>query len=128
MKMLRFVGYWVLPTLLGLLFVVIGLAKFGTPVWEENFARWGYPNGAFAVVGGLELVGGLALLVPRLTAWSAGGLILIMIGAFGTHLAFGETRELIGPTLYATLLALAAYSRLDSRLGARRRSSATPLA
>jgi putative oxidoreductase len=118
-KVWRIVSFWVLPTLMGLLFVLIGLGKFGAPGWQRNFERWGYPDGAYAVVGVAEMLGGVLLLVPRFTTWSVAGLYVILVGAIGTHLAYGETNRLVSPVLYVLLLGLAGYARRESRLGAR---------
>lgn len=41
MKYLKIVGPWIFPSLLGALFVLIGLGKFGAPGWETRFLRWG---------------------------------------------------------------------------------------
>ena len=107
----RVFGYWVLPTLMGVLFVLIGTGKFRAPGWQRNFERWGYPDGAYAVVGALEVLGGLLLLVPRLSPAAAAGLCVILIGAIGTHLHFGETDRLFNPVLYLGLLGLIAWIR-----------------
>jgi uncharacterized membrane protein YphA (DoxX/SURF4 family) len=110
-KALRFAGFWILPSLMGALFVLIGLGKNLAPRWQRNFERWGYPDGAYAVVGILEMVGGLLLLVPRLTPLAAGGLGVILVGAIGTHVAFGEMNRLFTPVLYLGILGVSAWIR-----------------
>lgn len=123
-RALRFAGFWILPTLMGALFVLIGLGKFRAPGWQRNFERWGYPDGAYAVVGVLEMLGGLLLLVPRLTPWAAAGLGVILVGAIGTHVVHGEMNRLFNPVLYLVILATSAWVRRPRR----RPSDPTPAA
>jgi putative oxidoreductase len=118
MKFIRFFGRWVLPSLFGILFVLIGSGKMRAPGWEENFLRWGFPPGAHIVVGGIEIMAGLALLFPKLSSWAASVLGIVMVGAVGTHLVWGETDRLFTPILYMVLLALVGYARRGRRLGA----------
>lgn len=125
-KVGRIVGYWVLPTLMGVLFVLIGYGKFRAPGWQRNFERWGYPDGAYAVVGIAEMLGGVLLLFPRLTTWTVAGLYVILAGAIGTHIVYGETDRLFSPVLYMFLLGYAAYARRHRRLGARAGVGETP--
>jgi putative oxidoreductase len=82
-RVLRKVGLWVVQVLAAAGFVWIGLAKFGSPVWARNFARWGYPDGFYMVIGALEIAGGLMLLVPKVTSYGAAlnGVILVAAAA-----------------------------------------------
>lgn len=125
MKAIRFFGRWVLPTLFGILFVLIGLGKLQAPGWERNFLKWGYPAGAHAVVGGIEILAGLGLLVPPLTVWAAGVLGVVMVGAVGTHVVWGEWDQLFNPVLYTVILGVVAYARRDRRFGAPRPGATT---
>ena len=124
MRFLRLLGQWVLPILLGALFVLIGLGKFGAPGWETNFQRWGYPAGSHLVVGVIEMGAGLALMIPRLTSWAAAVLVVVMLGAVATHVYWNEPSQLSRPIGYLALVGLAGYLRLGSRLGARGASTA----
>lgn len=93
MRVLRIVGtvvLWALQVLAAAGFIAIGLAKFGSPVWARNFARWGYPDGFYIVIGALELIGGVLLLIPRVTTYAAALLGAIMVGAAATLLVHGE--------------------------------------
>jgi uncharacterized membrane protein YphA (DoxX/SURF4 family) len=81
MRIVRLVGVvvlWLLQFLMAVGFVIIGIAKFGDPSWARNFARWGYPDGFYMVIGALEAAGGVALLVPRFTSYTAAVLGVIM--------------------------------------------------
>lgn len=88
MRVLRIVGavaLWIVNILAAAAFVAIGVAKFGLAEWAINFARWGYPDGFYMVIGALEIAGGVLLLVPRLSSYAASLLGAILIGAAATH-------------------------------------------
>lgn len=123
-RTLRFAGFWILPSLMGVLFILIGIGKLQAPGWQRNFERWGYPDGAHAVVGILEMAGGLLLLIPRLTPWAAAGLGVILVGAIGTHVTFGELDRLFAPVLYLGILGVSAWIRRPPR----QRVAASPTA
>jgi uncharacterized membrane protein YphA (DoxX/SURF4 family) len=77
---------WVLQVLLGLAFIASGFNKLrdlsGT---ISMFGSMGLPSVLAYVIGGAELLGGIGLVVPRLTRLAAIGLIIIMIGAVVMH-------------------------------------------
>ena len=76
---------WILVVLLATLF---GLASIGklTGSASANFLAWGYPAWFAIVIGIAELVGAIALLVPKTTKLAILGLTAIMFGANYTHL------------------------------------------
>lgn len=77
---------WILSVVIG-----IGLAASGverlrlTPGTVAQFEAFGYSLLFARLVGLVEVLGGLALLIPRLAIWSACGLSLLMLGAIGSH-------------------------------------------
>lgn len=107
---------WVFQVLLALLFAVAGIAKFMDPTWVRNFARWGYPDGFYMVIGVLELVGGLSLLVPRVASYGATMLGVIMIAASLTHAVHGESARVTPPLVYLALLAAVGALRWRSAM------------
>ena len=119
MRITRLVVTWGLQILMGAMFVMMGVMKFVDPFWPRNFARWGYPDGFYIVVGVLEAVGGVALLVPRLTTYAALLLVTIMAGAAVTHLVHGEMQRLSAPLVYLLVVALVGWLRRKSALRLR---------
>ena len=115
---------WVLQVLVAVLFVIVGTGKFGDPSWAGKFAAWGYPDGFYMVVGVLEALGGVLLLWPRLTAYAAAFLGIIMIGAALTLLVHGETGRAGVPLVYLVLLSIVGVLRRQSAFRAVR--SGTP--
>ena len=81
LKIVGTVALWIVQILAAAAFVAIGLGKFGDPSWARNFARWGYPDGFYMVIGVLEIAGGLLLLVPKVTSYAAALLAVILVAA-----------------------------------------------
>jgi uncharacterized membrane protein YphA (DoxX/SURF4 family) len=100
MRIIKTIIVWTLQVVVGAMFVLVGLMKFQDPSWARSFARWGYPDGFYIVVGVLEAVGGVALLAPRLTTYAALLLMTVMAGAVVTHLVHGEMHRLPAPLVY----------------------------
>lgn len=84
LKIAGTVALWIVQIVAAAAFVAIGVAKFGSPEWARNFARWGYPDGVYMVIGVLEIAGGLLLLLPKVTSYAATLLGVILIAAAAT--------------------------------------------
>lgn len=119
MRIIKTIVVWALQVVISVMFVLVGLMKFQDPSWARSFARWGYPDGFHLVVGVLEAVGGVALLVPRLTTYAALLLMTVMAGAVVTHLVHGELQRLPVPLVYLLLIALIGWLRRKSALRLR---------
>ena len=77
---------WILQVVLGLFFMFAGFNKLrDMATTVAMFGNLGLPSELAYVVGGAELLGGIGLLVPRLTRFAAMGLLIIMIGAVLMH-------------------------------------------
>lgn len=94
---------WVLTILETLTMGLSGAAKFMGDTWQRMFAEWGYPVWFASVVGGLEVVGALLLLVPRVAPFAAGGLIVIMVGALVTEIRHAQL-GLLMPVVHLSVL------------------------
>ena len=126
MRIIKTIALWALQILCGGLFVLVGVMKFLDPVWARSFARWGYPDGFYLVIGVLEAVGGIGLLVPRLTTYAALLLMTIMAGAVLTHLMHGEWQRLAAPLVYLVIVALIGWLRRKSAPPLRAASAPSP--
>jgi uncharacterized membrane protein YphA (DoxX/SURF4 family) len=105
------IGLWICQAALALMFLFAGSAKFTSPMWERMFARWGYPDHFYLVIGAVEVAAGLALLIPRLAASAAAILVVVMIGAGATHVIHDELRRLPQIAVILVMLGLVAYGR-----------------
>jgi putative oxidoreductase len=107
---------WIGAILLAAAFVFAGLTKLGGASairWSARFAGWGYPAGMAAVVGVLELLGGLGVLVPRWRRPAAMLLAALMIGALATHVLHAEFSRVLPPLVLGGLaLLLSSQSRV----------------
>lgn len=103
---------WVLQILLGVFYVAQAVPKLmGNEEVIANFKRWGLPGSFHLVIGGLELFGGLLLFYPKTAAYSAIGLIVLMVGATFTHILNNEGAMVLMPVIPMLLLAVVAYFR-----------------
>lgn len=86
--------------ILGAAFFFAGLGKFVMPFVGENFERWSYPHELRYALGIVEIVGGFLLQLPRLRLTMAAALGTVLLGAIGTHVWFGEWKDIPLPVLY----------------------------
>jgi uncharacterized membrane protein YphA (DoxX/SURF4 family) len=82
------VTLWVLQIVAALAILAAGGAKLaGAPQMVAVFEKVGVGQWFRYVTGGLEIVGAVALLVPRSAFYGAALLLAVMAGAVFTHLA-----------------------------------------
>jgi len=111
MRMIGGIGLWLCQVVLAAMFIGAGARKFGSPMWARMFARWGYPDHFYLVIGAIEVAAAVGLLVPRLAGYSALTLLVVMAGAGMTHLVHGELQRLTQIAVMSALLAIVAYAR-----------------
>jgi uncharacterized membrane protein YphA (DoxX/SURF4 family) len=101
-------GMWVPAILLILLFARQGWAKFSdTSGWAAAFRHWGYPDWFRVLIGILELTAALLLALGRTAALGAIIIIVVMLGAWATHLIFDGGRHMTSelmPLVLATIV------------------------
>ena len=103
---------WVVQIVLSTLYVLAASGKLmSRPQWIEMFRHWGFPDKFYLVIGALELVGAIGLLIPRMAAYAAAGLILLMIGAALTNLIHGDGLQVLRPIIFIIFLVLIVYLR-----------------
>ncbi|MFQ5779042.1 MAG: DoxX family protein, partial [Terriglobia bacterium] len=112
MNKVKAAALWTLQILLAALFVMSALAKLtSNPEMVERFRQWGYPDNFYYLVGATELLGAIGLLIPRVAAYGASALMVIMVGASLTHLLHEETSRVAFTGVIFLLLAGVAYAR-----------------
>ncbi|MGW0559123.1 DoxX family protein [Streptomyces sp. NPDC003016] len=93
----------------------------------ESFDRIGFGDWFMYLVGGLELAGAIALLIPVLSGVAAPALGALMVGAFFTQLMAFDGENAATPLILLVPLAAIAWSRRHHNAElvalARRRSS-----
>ncbi len=100
----------VLSIVLAVIFIASGSAKLAGLEFElQAFERWGYPLAFMYFIGAIEVLGGIGLLLRRLSALAAGCLALMMIGAVATHVIHSEWPMFIAASLIMGFSALRAW-------------------
>ena len=118
MKNKKIVTYstWILKIILGLLFLAAGAGKFlADHIWIEKFSDWGFPDKFYIFIGLIEILAAILLFIPKLSKYAAIVLIIIMIGAVGTHIIHNQIAEIIRPVIFLILLSihLVLYKRIS---------------
>ena len=112
----RSMAVWTLQVLLAVLFLLQAWMKLsGSSTWIARFQRWGYSEHFYLVVGVIELLGAVALVVPRLTRFGAGALTVVMFGAAATHTIHREPQVVTAVVLIA-LLSIIFYVRRSQKI------------
>ena len=94
-----------LQILLVLFFIAPGVMKLmGNPMMIETFERFGYSVWFMYFIGAAEVAGAIGIAVgsyidKRLPNLAAIGLIIVMIGAFASHLMFDDQFSAAVPAL-----------------------------
>ena len=120
---------WIVQGLLAFAFVAAGgmkLAKSREDLLSDPKMGWAedFPAGAIKLIGVAELAGGLGLVLPQatgivpvLTPVAAAAMVLVMLGAVGTHVKRGEMGALGPPAVLMLLSALVAWGRFAGVAG-----------
>jgi putative oxidoreductase len=107
---------WGIQIVVGLFFVIASAVPkfYGDPFAVWLFAQIGAGDWFRYLVGVLELAGGIGLLIPRLAAPAAIGLMGLMIGAaFTQAVVLGAPAGMVTPAILFVLLAPIAWGRRE---------------
>lgn len=126
-RVLKGFALWVPTLVLAAFFSMQGVMKLDphTP-WGEMFANWGYPSGSHLVIGVVELLAGIALLIPRFAAYAAATLALVMLGAAATHLIHAEWMNVGVTFVLCAAFTVLARVRESRRWRPRESAAGTP--
>jgi len=81
----------VLGFVLGAAFVFFGSGKLmGQPEVLRMFQNWGFPVWFVYVTGLMEVSGGILSAIPRTRFVGSGLLVLVMLGAIGSHVMHAD--------------------------------------
>lgn len=117
-ELAREVVLWAFALFLAWVFIRQGAAKFDeTSGWARAFRAWHFPVWFRILVGTLE-TSAAALLLWRRTAFAGALLImLVMLGAMGTHVYWGRPGQITSEALPLVLSSIVALGRRKSFLG-----------
>lgn len=77
------IGIWVLRVLIAAIFLPAAAMKLSSqPMMVDEFATIGLGQWFRFFTGALELIGGVCVLIPRVSLWGAVVVLLVDVGAF----------------------------------------------
>ena len=99
------VAYWAILIFLAAIFLIGGVDKLtAVEYWQARFvSQWGLPAWMAPMIGATEMLGGLMLLVPRLTGLGAAVIVIVMFGATVTQIMASEWPRIIVPVVVGTM-------------------------
>ena len=117
-----------LPTLfLVNIFARQGLAKFSaTSGWTRAFEAWHYPVWFRIVIGLCEVLAAVFLLTRRTAPMGAALIAIVMLGGMGTHIYWGQPRQVTSEVVPLTLALIVLWGRWSHfvRMVSRKRERA----
>jgi putative oxidoreductase len=106
---------WVFALFLAWVFIRQGWAKFDdTSGWARAFRVWHFPVWFRILIGVLETSAALLLLWKRTAFAGAVIIIVVMLGAMGTHIYWGQARQVTSEVLPLFLSTMVALGRRKS--------------
>lgn len=116
MLKVKSIGTWLALAVLAFAMIASGVGKLaGVEMLHDSFATMGLPAWFGYFIGAAEVLGGIAVLVPRLCAIAATGLAVIMAGAVYYYLAYTVESPFLAIVLLL-LCGFAIYSRKDQAI------------
>ena len=106
---------WVFALFLGWVFIRQGTAKFSnTSGWAHAFREWHFPVWFRMLIGGIETAAAVLLLTRRTALLGALPIIVVMIGAMGTHIYWGRPGQVTSEILPLVLATIVAVGRRNA--------------
>lgn len=122
----RTIVTWVLRVVLAGMFLFSGGMKLAAaPEMYALFEDIGIGQWFRYLTGGLEVFGGIGLLLPRLAGPAALGLSAVMVGAIFTHVAV-VGGSVLSPLVLLAMAVVLAWLRFDDTTGLLRAVSGRP--
>jgi len=95
---------WLLRIAVAVAFIGFGVEKFRQPFWVQFFARLGFGQWFRSFTGVVEIVGGVLVLVPRLTLVGLAVLACTMVGAAIAWVLVGSPGDATIPAIVLAML------------------------
>jgi putative oxidoreductase len=108
---------WLMTAMLVVVFTRAGIDKFSdTSGWARAFAHWGYPVWFRLLIGVLEVAAAALLLWPRTAPLGALVVIVVMLGAMGTHIVKDGGRHLTSEVMPLVFASTILFARRDAMM------------
>lgn len=96
---------WALTVLMALIFLGAGFAKVtGQEAMVQAFTVYELPTWFRIAIGGVEIIGGIFLIIPAFSGMASFGLSIIMIGAIATHAMYDPASKLLTASVLFIIL------------------------
>lgn len=106
-------AFHLLAFVLAVVFIITGGTKLiDSPSHVANFTKWDYPIWFMYVTGGVEVAGGLLLILPITRYYGATLIVFTMIGAILTHIRADEWLFLGTPILLLIIAFMISIRRM----------------
>lgn len=116
---------WVFSLFLVSVFLRQGWSKFDDASgWSRAFRAWHFPTWFRIMIGILETGAALLLLTKRTAFAGAAIIIVVMLGAMGTHIYWGRPQQVTSEILPLVLATIVAIGRRRSFVLQRRGEAA----
>ncbi len=98
---------WIVTAMMAFMIIKAGVVKLmDNPMQVANFVKWGYPDWFMYLIGGLEVLGGIGLFIPKTRTLAIYGIIGIMLGAIYTHIIVDGHPTHIGGAVAVSVLGI----------------------
>lgn len=107
--------FYLLTGAVAIIYLFTGIRKLiGFGSVASDFETWGYHPVFMYIIGITEVVGAIALLIPKTRIPAITGLSVIMLGAIGTHIYSEQYYQMLLPlALLLLLISLLLMSRQE---------------
>ena len=106
---------WIFALFLAWIFIRQGWSKFSdSSGWARAFRAWHFPVWFRVMIGVIETSASLLLLTRRTAFAGAIMIVVVMIGAMGTHIYWGRPSQITSEVLPLTLAVIVALGRKKS--------------
>jgi uncharacterized membrane protein YphA (DoxX/SURF4 family) len=103
---------WIFSIFLAYIFLTQGFSKFSDDSgWAAAFRAWHYPVWFRVAIGVIEMTAALLLLTRRTATLGAAMIVVVMLGAMGTHIVWGRPQHVTSEILPITLATIIAVGR-----------------
>jgi len=105
------IASWILSAILAVVFLAQAVMKFMGMEFVQEMLNEGLnvPLWAIPVIGVFELVGAVLVLIPKTRVYGAALLILVMVGAIGTHMMNADWAGLLMPMMLGVMAGIVVY-------------------
>jgi uncharacterized membrane protein YphA (DoxX/SURF4 family) len=117
---IRLIAYWIATALIAFVFLSGGAVDVARPGFAlQGMRQLGYPDYFMVILGVWKVLGGIAVLaprLPRLKEWAYAGMFFDLTGASASHASVGDpVAKIVIPLVIACIVVASWALRPESR-------------